>query len=188
MKFQVDVGGNPVHNTSGNPIPEMEDYIQEVRNLFDIWHSLNRMEVLESCHICYQHAEDVNHQNLTWSYELLLKNVDSTLQQQILPACENLSEYALSGLFAFVVMAECIMSAMQNLAHHVSSGLLVMSFCNFEGEDVIQCMFILHSVLCFLNYGIPGFDWMLPLLMDNLYDIFMSALCQTLSSAITFKT
>ena len=51
LQFQVNAGGNPVHDASGNPIPEMEDYVQEVGNLFNIWHILDRMEVLESCHI-----------------------------------------------------------------------------------------------------------------------------------------
>ena len=72
-------------------------------------------------------------------------------------------------------MAEQIMSMTQNLSHNVNSGLLAMSLCNFEGEDVVKCMFILHNVLHFLNFGIPGFDWMLPLLMDNLCNIFMCA-------------
>ena len=97
------------------------------------------------------------------------------LQQDILSTCENHQEHAFSGPFAFVIMAECIMSMTQNLAHNINSGLLAMSFCNFEGECVVKCVFILHNVLHFLNYGIPGFDWMPPLLMDNLHDIFMSA-------------
>ena len=48
------------------------------------------------------------------------------------------------------------MSTMQNLSHNVNSGLLVMSLCSFEGEDVIKCVFIVLDILHFLNYGIPG--------------------------------
>ena len=44
-----------------------------------------------------------------------------------------------------------------------------------EGEDVVKCVFILRNVLHFLNYGVPGFDRMPPLLMDNPYDVFVSA-------------
>ena len=40
LQFQVDAGGNPVHDASGNPIPEMEDCVQEIGNLFDTWHNL----------------------------------------------------------------------------------------------------------------------------------------------------
>ena len=176
VQCQLDAAGNQVLDASRNPIPEMEDYVQEVGNLFNIWHILDRPEVLESCRIYYQHAKDVDQQNLTWSHELLLKNVDSTLQQHILSACENLPEYVLSGPFAFVVMAEHSMSMTQNLAHNINSGLLIMSPRNFEGEDVIQCVFILRNVFRFLNYGIPGFDQMLPFLMDNLFDVFMSVM------------
>ena len=158
MQFQTEAEGNWIQDTNGNPIPEMEDYVQEVRNLFDVWHNLDRMEVLKSVHIYYQHAEDVDCRNLKWSYNLLLKNVDLTFKQHVLLACENLSKYVLSGPFAFVVMTKCIMSTTQNLAHNGNSGLLVMSLRNFEGEDVIQCMFILHNILHFLNHGIPDFD------------------------------
>ena len=72
-------------------------------------------------------------------------------------------------------IAECIMSTMQNLAHNVNSGLLVMSLCNFESKDVKKCVFILHNVLRFLNCGIAGFDRTPPMLMDHLFDIFMTA-------------
>ena len=176
LQFQVEPATyNSVTNASGNQIPIMEDCVQEIGNLFNIWHNLNKMEVLESCCIYYQHAEDFDHQILTRSYKLLIKNIDASLQQHILSACENLPEYALSGPFAFVIMAEFVMSTTQNLAHNINSGLLPMSLRNFEGEDVVKCMFILGNVLCFLNYGILGFDRTPPLLMNNLFDIFMSA-------------
>ena len=107
LQFQMDpVTGNPVTDTSGNRIPIMEDCVQEIGNLFDIWHNLDNMEVLKSCCFYCQHAEDVDRQNLVWSHELLMKNINASLQQHILSACENLLEYALSGPFAFVVMAE----------------------------------------------------------------------------------
>ena len=63
----------------------------------------------------------------------------------------------------------------QNLAHNVNSGLLVMSLRNFEGKDVMKCMFILCNVLHSLNFGIAGFDCTPPMLMDHLFDIFMTA-------------
>ena len=175
LQFQLDGAGNLVNDASGNPIPLMEDCVQEVGNFFKFWHNLNKMEVLESCRICFQCAENVDCQNLAWSYELLIKNIDTVLQQHILSACENLPENVFSGPFAFVIMVECITSTMQNLAHNANSGLLVMSLCNFEGEDVVKCMFILRNVLRFLNCGISGFDRTLPLLMDNLHDVFVSA-------------
>ena len=142
LQFQVDAGGNPIQNTGGNPIPKMEDFIQEVSNLFNIWLNLNKMEVVKSCQIFHQHAENTDCQNLAWSSELLINDVDTMLQQHILSACENLPECVLSVLFAFVVMAECVMLATQNLAHNINGGLLVMSLCNFEGEDVVKCVFI----------------------------------------------
>ena len=132
LQFHVDATGNPVNDTSGNPIPIMEDCVQEVGNLFNIWHNLDKMEVLKSCHVYHQHAENVNCQNLAWSYKLLVKNIDAMLQQHVISVCENLLEYAFSGLFVFVIMAERIMLITQNLAHNVNSGLLVMIFATLK--------------------------------------------------------
>ena len=43
MQYQLDGMGNQVSDTSGYPIPEMEDYVQEVGNLFNNWHNLDGM-------------------------------------------------------------------------------------------------------------------------------------------------
>ena len=136
----------------------MEKYVQEIGSLFDIWHNLDKLEVLTSCQIHFQHSEDVDYQNLAWSYELLMKNIDPSLQQHVISSCKNLPGHTFLGPYSFYLIADCIMSTMQNLAHNVNSGLLVMSLCNFEGEDVMKCIFILHNILCFLNYGITGCD------------------------------
>ena len=58
------------------------------------------------------------------------------------------------------------MSTTQNLAHNVKSGLLVVSLHNFEGADVMKCMFILRNILCFLNCDIAGFNYTPPLIME----------------------
>ena len=36
LQFQLDGAGNPVNDASGNPIPLMEDCVQEVGNLIKI--------------------------------------------------------------------------------------------------------------------------------------------------------
>ena len=175
LQLQVDAGGNPITDASGNQVPLMENYVQIIGSIFDIWHNLDKLEVLTSCQTFFQHSKDVDCQNLSWSYELLMKNVNPSLKQHVISSCEIFPEYAFSGPFAFYIIAERIMSTMQNLAHNVNSGLLVMSLRNFEGKDVMKCMFILRNVLCFLNYGIAGFNCTPPMLMDHLFDIFMTA-------------
>ena len=105
MQFQVDSAtGDLVNDTDGNPIPIMEDCVQEIGSSFDIWHNLDNIKVLKSCCIHHQHAENVDCQNLAWSHELLMKNVDSTLQQHTMLACENSPECAFSEAFAFFVI------------------------------------------------------------------------------------
>ena len=74
----------------------------------------------------------------------------------------------------FFIIVKCIVSAMHNLVHNVNSRLLVMSMRNFE-EDIVKCMFIILNVLCFLNCGIPAFDSTPPMLVDHLFDIFITA-------------
>ena len=58
----------------------MENYIQEIGSIFDIWHNLDKLEVLTSCQMYFQHSKDVDPQNLARSYKLLMKNVDPSLQ------------------------------------------------------------------------------------------------------------
>ena len=59
LQFQVDGTGNPVLDASENQIPLTENYVQEIGSLFDIWHNLDKLEVLLSCQINFQHSEDV---------------------------------------------------------------------------------------------------------------------------------
>ena len=80
LQFQVDGMGNPITDASGNQIPLMENYIQEIGSIFDIWHNLDKLEVLTSCQMYFQHSKDVDPQNLARSYKLLMKNVDPSLQ------------------------------------------------------------------------------------------------------------
>ena len=126
-RWQVDANGARIQDANGNDLPLMEDIVTSISPLFDIWHNLLRQEVLESCRIYYQHAEDVDRQNLAWSYEFIMKNIDPFLQQTVILACENLPKYALSGPYAFYVVAEKIITSTQNLSHNVNSGLMLMS-------------------------------------------------------------
>ena len=89
LQFQVNGGGNPLCDASGNQIPLMENYVQEIGSLFDIWHNLDMLEVLTSCQIYFQHSKDVDHQNLAWSHELLMKNIDPSLQQHVISSCKK---------------------------------------------------------------------------------------------------
>ena len=66
-QFQVDGTGNPVLDDSGNQIPLMENCVQEIGSIFDVWRNLGKLEVLSSCQTHFQHSEDVDHQNLAWS-------------------------------------------------------------------------------------------------------------------------
>ena len=60
LQFQMDAAGDQILDTSGNPIPEMEDYVQEVGNLFIICHNLDRMEVLNVSHGAIMHQCNVS--------------------------------------------------------------------------------------------------------------------------------
>ena len=49
LQFQVNGAGNPLLDASGNQIPLMENCVQEIGSLFDVWHNLDKLEVLTSC-------------------------------------------------------------------------------------------------------------------------------------------
>ena len=79
LQFQMDGMGNPILDASGNQIPLMENHIQEIGSIFDIWHNLDKLDKLDmltSCQMHFQHSKDVDRQNLSWSHELLTENVD----------------------------------------------------------------------------------------------------------------
>ena len=53
LQFQLDGMGNPVLDTGGNQIPVMENYVLEIGSIFDIWHNLDKLEVLSSCQMYF---------------------------------------------------------------------------------------------------------------------------------------
>ena len=53
LQLQVDGTGFPVLDASGNQVPLIENYVQEISSLFDIWHNLDKLEVLTSCQIYF---------------------------------------------------------------------------------------------------------------------------------------
>ena len=178
---ELDVNGDPIPimitldrlDASGNRIPVMVQSTKELGSLFDIWNNLTPAQVLESCRIFFQHGEDVDRQNLSWSFDFVLNNVDANLKHYVVSEVESLPSYASSGPYAFYLVAARVMSSSTNLSHNINSGLIRLQLRHFQGEDVTECIFVLRNILKMLNHGVTGFDRTPPGLMRVLYDVFM---------------
>ena len=174
---------DPVNDANGNLIPIMEDHAQEVGNLFDICHNLNKMEVLWSCRVYFQHSENVDHQNLAWSHKLLMKNIDTTLQQQVV----NLSLWEPSGVCVFgaiFILHHCWM----HHVHHTEPGSQCQQWvCATFKEKASSSAFSFFTMSCTFSTVVSH---VLIALCHCWWIIFLKSmwLCQTLSSATMCKT
>ena len=163
-----DASGNLEFDTTATPhAPIVEEYVHDHGNMFELWHNMTMQSVTGACQIFYEHAEDVDRQNLSWTYELIMANLDADLQHFVMSTCDPLPEWGRTGPVAFYVAAKRIMSVTDNIAHNVSSGILNLRLTHFEGEDVNDCVFVLRNSLKFLNHGSGiGFDKSPPTLMS----------------------
>ena len=161
-----------MQDADGNDIPIMIPTTEELGLLWDVWHNLSKEDVLSSCRTFFQHGEDIDRQNLSWSHDMILKNVDSNLAHIIIAECESQPPHARSGPHAFCVAAGKVMAASSNLSHNVNSGLRELQLRHFQGEDVNECVFVLRNVLKILNYGVVNLDRSPPNLLQVLFDVF----------------
>ena len=159
-----------------NNDPIMEDYVHQGESLFDVWHNVSTATVVESVRIYAEHAEDVDRQNLQWSWEFILNNIDPDLRHYLLSYVESFASHVgPTGPIAFFAVAQRIVTSTNNLAHNVISGVMVLGLQHFQGEDVTECIFVLRNVLKFLNHGHANFDRTPPTIMDYLVEVFLRA-------------
>ena len=163
--------GTPILDANGNPTYTYT--VVQVGDLFELWPHLTLKEVFDSCKTIARHAEDVDRQNLQWTWELILANVDADLRHYIMSECDAFGPEGATGPMAFYVAAKKIITSTSNLAHNVISGVMVLELRHFDGEDVGQCVFVLRNVLKFLNYGHPTFNKTPPTIMEYLVDVFL---------------
>ena len=166
---QVDDPANP-----GTMIPGV---VVSTENLFDAWHNVTVEELAESVRLIAEHSNaDVDRQNLHWSWEFILNNIDDALRHYVLSEVEAYPAHiGQSGPMALYLVANKIVTGTANLAHNVISALMVLELRHFKGEDVTECVFVLRNVLKFLNHGHPVFDRSPPTIMDTLVGVFSHA-------------
>jgi hypothetical protein len=173
----------PVLDSLGNQVvdpstgqPQVTTSITIGDNLLETWQNVSLEDVVSSCKIYAEHAEEIDRQSLAWSYDFILNNVDDTLRYLLLSECDAYpSHYGRSGPLAFFCMANRVISVTQNLSHNILSSLMVLELKHFPGEDVHECVFILRNILRFLNYGHPTQDITPPNMMRMLFEIFLHA-------------
>ena len=170
--------GIPIPDAAGNDptnpawTPTYDPQIEGGADLLELWHTMTYDVVADSCLVYYRYAEDVDRQNLAWSAELLLNNMDSTLRSYLQSQIENLPEWSKTGPVIFFFMAKRIVTQNTQVSHNILGGITSMELRHFEGEDVVQATVLLRHVLRFLNHGVPGYDQTPPTIMQMILDVF----------------
>ena len=143
-----------------NGQPAMEDCVNILnKNLFDAWHDIEMTQLVKSIMLIAEHAENIDCQNLQWSWEFVLNNVDDDLCHCVMPKVEACAPHiGQTGPMAFHLIANEIVASANNSLHNVISGVMVLKLCHFKGKDVTECVFVLCNVLKFLNCGHAVFD------------------------------
>jgi hypothetical protein len=167
-----DSNGQPKVDSNGNFVAVKS--VVNQGSLLDVWHNVTLKTVAKSCRIYAKHSKDVNRQNLRWSWEFILANVDADLSHHIISKVEPMEDnVGQTGPMAFYLAAKKIILSTSNLAHNVISGLMVLELHHFQGKDVNECVFVLCNILKFLNHGHPKFDKTPPTIMQNIFDVFL---------------
>ena len=127
-------------------------------NILRDWHTMTLSHVVESVNLMVQYVDDdVDRQNVAWSFQYLMDCLDTDLRAFVL---SKISQYdpasARSGPVVFMIVAQRMLQTTENLAQKVINGFIALRLTHFEGENVIEAIFTLRDVLKFLRYGEPN--------------------------------
>jgi hypothetical protein len=132
--------------------------VHQVGSLFKMWNSLTLDDVYQSCDIYFKYTQSaVEAQNLNLSWEFIMANIDSDLRAivnaELSRFIERSPTVAQTGPMAYFIIANRIIRCTTGLSHNVITGLMGMGLIHFKGENVVDCVATLRSVLLFLGYG-----------------------------------
>ena len=176
MKHKVSLrllpDGTPDLDNNGNR--QYDHAVHDEGSLFDLWHNVEVKAVAHSVKCYAEHAEDVDRQNLQWSWEFFMANVDDDMRHFIMSEVEAYPDHiGQTGPMAFYILSNKIVNSTNSLAHNIVNGVMKLRLHHFDGENVGDCVFVLRNVLKFLNHGHPTFDRTPPTILEYLFDVFM---------------
>ena len=150
-KVEIPDPANP-----GQTIEQLQ--VLQISSLFKIWNSVTLDDVFNSCKTNFKYSESaVEPLNLNLSWEFIMANIDYDLcaivNAELSSYLEINPTVAQSGPMAFHIIANRIIRCTTGLAHNVTTGLMGMGLCHFKGENVVDCVATLCSVLMFLGHG-----------------------------------
>ena len=156
-------------------VPDTTTYtVNEIGSLFDLWHNFTPEQVLESIRQYAEHGEDIDRQNLQWSWEFILNNLDQELRYYVMSEVSGFPAHlGQTGPMAFYIVARKMLASSQNLTHNIVSSVMRLRLKHFNGENVTECIFVLRNILKFLNHGNAQYDRCPPTIMDNIFDVFL---------------
>lgn len=119
------------------------------------WHMMKLDDVVHSVDLILTYVTNqVDLQNLAWSFKYLLDGCDSDLKTFVLSKTSHLDpDIARSGPVAFMVIAQRMIQTTENLAQKVINGFIALRLTHFEGKNVVEAIFTVRNVLKFLRYG-----------------------------------
>ena len=142
-------------------------------NILRGWHGVSLQAVVTSCELMVRYVnDDVDRQNLAWSFQYIMDSLDADLRAFVLSKLSHFNPlYARSGPVAFMIVAQRMLQTTENLAQKVINGFIALRLTHFEGENVIEAIFTLRNVLKFLRFGeVDSFAPRTTLVL--LYDVF----------------
>ena len=165
----------PDPNNPGQYIDQTQ--VLQIGSLFKIWNSVTLDDVFKSCETYFKFSQStVEPLNLNLSWEFIMANIDNDLRAivnaELSSYLETNPTVAQSGPMAFHIIANRIIRCTTGLAHNVTTGLMGMGLCHFKGENVVDCVATLRSVLMFLGHGTARSQTP-PTLMKILVDVFL---------------
>lgn len=126
-------------------------------NILRDWHTMTLDEVVKHVeNILVLVNNDVQLQNLSWSFKYFLDCCDTDLKTYVLSKISHLPpDIGRTGPVAFLIIAQRMIQTTENLAQKVINGFIALRLTHFEGENVVDAIFTVRNILKFLRYGEP---------------------------------
>ena len=127
-------------------------------NILRDWHTMTLQQVIASVRAFLDHVDDgVDRQNLVWTFQYFMDCLDTDFKTFVLSKLSAIDpDVARSGPVVFFVIAQRLLQTTENLAQKVINGFIALRLTHFDGENVLEAIFVIRNVLKFLRFGEPN--------------------------------
>ena len=156
---EMSAGGTALLRHVDRPTPPVSaTAIARHGGLLRSWHAMTLKDVIEHVTLFDRFvADNVNRQNLSWSFQCIMDCLDNDLKAFVLSIISNVPpNVGRSGPVVFMIVAQRMLQTAENLAQKVINGFIALCLTHFDGESVIEAVFTIRNVLKFLRCGEPN--------------------------------